>query len=195
MIVMKFDAGSISSDDRLRAVARLVQASLAAGRKPVVVTSALPKVTDLLLEGARLAASRDGESEDRLSTIREEHERVANRLVPDGPARRRLLGHLNGLLEELRTFYTAVHALEELTPRTLDAVAAIGERLSCELVTAALVQAGLRAQSVDARSVLITDATFCQAEPLLPETAQRAALQVRAVWREAQERLARAEPV
>ena len=177
MIVMKFDAGSIGSDDRLRGVARLVQASL--GRKPVVVTSALPKVTDLLLQGAHLAAARNGEYEDRLQEIREEHERIASCLVPDGPARRRLLGHVGSLLDELRTFYTAVYALEELTPRTLDAVAAIGERLSCELMTAALVQAGLRAQAVDARSVLITDESFCSAAPLLPETAKRASLHVK----------------
>jgi aspartate kinase len=179
MIVMKFDAGSIGSDDRLRAVAKLVQTSLGEGRKPVVVTSALPKVTDLLLQGARLAAARDGEYEDRLHEIKEEHERIAGALVPDGPARRRLVGHVGSLMDELRTYYTAVYSLEELTPRTLDAVAAIGERLSCELVTAALVQAGLRAQAVDARSVLITDETFCAAEPLLGETAKRVSLHVK----------------
>jgi aspartokinase len=50
MIVMKFDAGSMGSEDQLRGMARLVQGSLS--RKPVVVTSALPKVTDLLLQGA-----------------------------------------------------------------------------------------------------------------------------------------------
>ncbi|HVO10014.1 MAG TPA: aspartate kinase [Vicinamibacteria bacterium] len=177
MLVMKFDAGSIASEDRLKAVARLVRRHL--GRRPLVVTSALPRVTDLLLEAARQAEARDGEYEDRLEEIRGEHERVARCLVPEGAGRKRLLEHVAGLLGEARTFCTAVYALEELTPRTLDAVAAIGERLSCELVTAALVQEGLRAQTVDARGVLVTDDTFCSATPLMADTEQRARLALR----------------
>ncbi|HXY40508.1 MAG TPA: aspartate kinase [Vicinamibacteria bacterium] len=177
MLVMKFDAGSIASEDRLKGVARLVRQHL--GRHPLVVTSALPRVTDLLLEAARQAEARDGEYEDRLEEIRDEHERIARCLLPEGAARKRLLEHVAGLLGEARTFCTAVYALEELTPRTLDALAATGERLSCELVTAALVQEGLRAQAVDARGVLVTDDTFCSATPLMPETEQRARLSLR----------------
>jgi aspartate kinase len=177
MIVMKFDAGSIGTDDRLRATARLVQQNL--GRKPLVVTSALPKVTDLLLQGAREACARNGEYDDRLQEIKAEHEKVARELLPDGPARRRLLGHVGSLIDELRTFYTAVYSLEELTPRTLDAVAAIGERLSCEVLVAALAQLGLRVQSVDARTVLMTDETFCAATPLMDETEQRARIHLK----------------
>jgi aspartate kinase len=177
MIVMKFDAGSIGSDDRLRAVARLVQQELP--RKPVVVASALPKVTDMLLQGAEEAAARDGESEDRIQEIRQEHEKVARDLLPDGPVRRRLLSRVAALVDELRTYYTAVYSLEELTPRTLDAVAAIGERLSCELVAAALVEAGLRAQVVDARTVIITDETFCGATPLVEEIDTRSRIHLK----------------
>ena len=84
MIVMKFDAGSIGSHDRLRAVARLIQQHKA--RKPVVVTSALPKVTDLLLEAAHLAASRQSEYEDRIQDLQTLHEEVVEELLPDGPA-------------------------------------------------------------------------------------------------------------
>ena len=102
MIVMKFDAGSIASEDRLHGVARLVQQRLP--RKPVVVTSALPKVTDMLLEGAHEAVAREAEHEDRLEEIRQEHEKVARGLVPEGPARKRLLGHIGALVDELRTY-------------------------------------------------------------------------------------------
>lgn len=177
MIVMKFDAGSVGADDRLRGVARLVQQNLA--RKPVVVTSALPRVTDMLLDSAHDAVQRKGESEDRLEEIRQEHEKVARALLPDGPVLKRVLGHVSALIDELRTYYTAVYSLEELTPRTLDAVAAIGERLSCELVTAALAHAGLRAQAVDARTVIITDETFCAAAALMEETERRARMHLK----------------
>jgi len=171
MIVMKFDAESIGSGDRVRGVARLVRERLA--RKPIVVTSALPKVTDLLLDGARLAAVREGEYEDRLQEVRTLHEDLAGEVFPAGALRRRVLAHLGALVDELRTFYSAVYALEELTPRTLDAVGAIGERLSCEIVTAALDQEGLRAQDVDARTVIITDECFGEASPLMEESGPR----------------------
>jgi aspartate kinase len=133
----------------------------------------------MLLEGAREAVERQGEHEDRLEEIRQEHEKVARALLPEGPAQKRLLGHVGGLIDELRTYYTAVYSLEELTPRTLDAVAAIGERLSCELVSAALVHAGLRAQAVDARTVVITDETSCAASPLMEEIDRRARIHLK----------------
>jgi aspartate kinase len=176
MIVMKFDAGSIGSHDRLRAVARLVRKHQA--RKPVVVTSALPKVTDLLLEAAHLAASREGEYEDRIQDLLTLHEEAVEELLPDAPPRRRLLAYVKEVITELRTFCTAVYALEELTPRTLDAVGAIGERLSSEIVAAALVQEGLRAEVVDARTLVITDDAFGNASPLLEEMAPRVRLQL-----------------
>jgi aspartate kinase len=177
MIVMKFDAGSIGFEDRLHDVAALVRERLQ--RRPVVVTSALPRVTDLLLEGARLAAAREGEYEDRLQEVQTLHEHAATTAFPDGALRRRLLGHVQALIDELRTFYTAVYSLEELTPRTLDAVGAIGERLSCEVVTAALEHEGMRAQAVDARTVIITDEGFGSASPLMEETGPRVRLHLK----------------
>src|SRR5260221_28334 len=163
MIVMKFDAGPIGSHDRLRAVARLVQQHKA--RKPVVVTSAMPKVTDLLLEAADLAAARESDYEDRVQEVKKLHEDVTEDLLPNGPARRRLATHMQGLLEELRILYSPVYALAELTPRTRDAIAAVGERLSSELGAEALAQRGLRAETIDARTVIVTDDAFGHATP------------------------------
>ncbi len=174
MIVMKFDAGSISSADRLRDVARLVQRAMT--RRPVVVTSALPRVTDVLLHAARLAEAHDGEYEDRLEELRDQHHQLAREALPEGGPRTRLLARLEEIFQELQNFLGAVYALEEVTPRTLDAVAATGERLSLELVVAALVQEGLRAHEVDARTLVITDECFGNASPLVDETAARARL-------------------
>jgi aspartate kinase len=177
MIVMKFDAASIGSHDRLRAVAQLVQQHKA--RKPVVVTSALPKVTDLLLEAADLAAARESDYEDRVQEVKALHEQVVEDLLPDGPGRRRFSNHLKDLLEELRVYLRAVNALAELTPRTRDAIAAIGERLSSELVAEALSQQGLRAETIDARTVILTDDKFGAASPLMSEIAPRLKLKMK----------------
>jgi aspartate kinase len=177
MIVMKFDGRSISSTERLRDVAQLVRRNL--GRRPVVVTSALPQVTDLLLETARLAEARDGEYEDRIEQIHAQHVALATAALHDEAARRRLQERIEELFRELRTYCTAVASLEELTPRTLDAVAAIGERLSSKLALAALVQEGVRAQIVDTRQLVITDESFGGARAILEDTATRLRLHLK----------------
>jgi aspartate kinase len=176
MIVMKFGGTSVGSAERIAGVAQLVKER--AARRPLVVTSAVSKVTDQLIVGARQALRRDAESDDTWNGIRARHEGIVESLFPDGATRKRLLAHAHAVLEELRTLYTGVHYLEDLTARTLDAVSAVGERISCEIVAAALVAQGLRAEAVDARSVLITDECFGKATPDLEETGKRVRLQV-----------------
>jgi aspartate kinase len=177
MIVMKFDGVALGSPDRLHAVAALVRRLK--DRRPVVVTSALPRVTDLLLEAADLAGARQSEYEDRVQEVQALHEDLAAAVLPEGPARRRFAGHLKDRLDELRVFHGAVYALAELTPRTRDAVAAVGERLSSELVAEALNQRGLRAETIDPRTLIVTDEAFGAAAPLLEEIAPRLKLKLR----------------
>jgi aspartate kinase len=50
----------------------------------------------------------------------------------------------------------------------------MGERISCEVMAAALVDAGLPARALDARALLVTDESFGRAAPLMDETATRA---------------------
>src|SRR6185436_6748005 len=94
-------------------------------------------------------------------------------LLPEGPERERLLRHVQAVLGELGVLYQGVHYLEELTPRSLDAISAMGERLSFEIAAAALAARGLPTQAVDARLVLVTDETFGRAQPRLAETGTR----------------------
>ena len=177
MIVMKFDGVAIATPEALRAMAALVRQRQA--KKPVVVTSALPKVTDLLLEAADLAAARQSDYEDRVQEVKTLHEELADAVLPEGPGRRRFAEHLAEVLEELRVLYSAVFSLAELTPRTRDAMAAAGERLSSELVAETLASQGLRAETIDARTVIITDDAFGGAGPLLEEISARLGLKLK----------------
>jgi aspartate kinase len=172
MIVMKFGGTSVGSAERIRGVARLVKERLE--RRPLVVTSAMSKVTDMLIKGARQALKRDAESDEILVELRKRHETTINELFSDAPTRSRLLAHVKSILEELRTLYTGVYHLEELTARSLDAIQAMGERMSCEIVAAALNAEGVRADALDARSILVTDETFGRATPVMDEVEKRA---------------------
>ena len=61
----------------------------------------------------------------------------------------------------------------ELSPRSMDAIASVGERLSSLVVTFAFRSAGMRTQHVDARRVIVTDNRFTQAQPLFEDTYAR----------------------
>ena len=171
MIVMKFGGTSVATAERIEAVVRLVKERLPL--RPVVVVSALARVTDQLIRGAELALERDPESAAVVEEIKARHREVVTDLLPAGAIRLGLFAHITAVVNELRAFYTGVHNLGELTPRTLDAISGIGERLSCEIVSAGLQQRGVAAQPVDGRSLIVTDEEFGRATPLLDETAAR----------------------
>jgi aspartate kinase len=177
VIVMKFGGTSVGSADRIRSLGERVRENLA--RRPVVVVSALSGVTDLLVRGAHLALARDSDYEELVAQILDRHRRAVAELVVEGPGRERLLAHVDTAVAELSALYTGVYHLAELTARTLDAISGIGERLSYEIVAAGLDAAGIAAQAVDARGVIVTDETFGRAAPLMEETRAAAARAVR----------------
>ena len=165
---MKFGGTSLGSADRIAGVADRVRERL--DRKPVVVVSALSRVTDLLIRAAHLALDGDNGWEAAAYEVLARHHAVVSELLPPGKAQDRLFAYLDGVVTELRGFYTAVQSLGELTPRTLDAIAGVGERLSFEIVSQA---PGIPFQAVDARALIVTDESFGRATPLMDETAKR----------------------
>lgn len=171
MIVMKFGGTSVGSAERVQALVERVRERQA--RAPVVVVSALSGVTDLLVRSARLALARDAGLNGVVALLGERHVEIIEALFPAGAARAELRRQLDELLAELSMLHMGIACLGELTPRSFDAIAAMGERLSCELVAAALVQAGLPARALDARGVIVTNDDFGRAQPLMDETALR----------------------
>jgi len=171
VIVMKFGGTSVGSAERIRGVADRVRERLA--HKPVVVVSALGGITDLLIRGARFALHRDPAAEATVREVMARHNDVIRELLPGGEVRNRLLAHVEAVAGELKILYTGVHYLEELTPRSLDAIAAMGERLSAEIAAAGLEAGGVPARALDARAVLVTDDGFGRALPLMDDTLRK----------------------
>jgi aspartate kinase len=171
VIVMKFGGTSLGSAERIASVADRVRERL--DRKPVVVVSALSRVTDLLIRTAHMALDGDSGWESAVYELLARHHAVVSELLPPGREQDRLFATIDAVTMELRGFYTAVQSLGELTPRTLDAIAAVGERVSHEMVTSALQARGIPGQAVDARALIVTDESFGRATPILDETAKR----------------------
>ncbi len=166
--VHKFGGASLADAAAIRhAVAIIRERSF----PRVVVVSAMAGVTDLLL-GVAAAAER-GQLEtaaEAIKILRDRHLGAARSLVPAGSARTELLAFVDSQVSELEALARGLGILKELTPRTSDFLVARGERLSAQLVTAALSAAGVKARYLDAPLVIRTDAHFGNASPDLDQT-------------------------
>ena len=172
-VVMKFGGTSVEDAAAVERVLTIVQAGLA--RHPVVVVSAMARVTDALLAAATRAGQDDpaGALED-LEPVLARYAEAARRLLPETGR-----NTYDALLAASRSELAADLARVARDPAAPDAVAAQGERLCAALVAAALAARGVSAREVDARRCILTDTRPGKAEPLIPESAvaTRAALE------------------
>src|SRR5262249_21512479 len=132
----------------------------------VVVVSAMNKVTDLLLAGAQAAAAGDEARPAQIAgELRARHAAVLDELV-GSPALRSEAGLMvEARVLEFGRLCQAVAVLGEASPRALDAISGLGERLSVPLVAAALSGAGVPARAVEATRVIVTDGLHQSASP------------------------------
>lgn len=167
MIVMKFGGTSVESQEAIARITGIVKAY--ESRQPIVVVSAMGKTTNKLLEAAREAAS--GRREQALTIVDElRTHHLAHGLPLAGTAAAELDRYIRAHFDWLDELVKGLSVVGELSPRSMDAIASLGERLSSLVVTFAFQAAGLRTQHVDARRVIVTDDRFTQAQPLLGET-------------------------
>ena len=171
MVVQKFGGTSVADPEAIRRLIEIVRTARARdGHGPVVVVSAMSKVTDALLAIASTAgAGRPSDALRRVDELRERHASAVRALVT-GPAQTPLLAHIAGQFDQLADIVRALAILREVSPRTLDVVAAMGELLSSRIIAAALTEAGVAAEWVDARCAIVTSGDHTSATPLGPET-------------------------
>jgi len=175
VIVVKFGGTSVGDAEAIKRAAAIVVSRRE--RRPIVVVSAMAGVTNALLaiaeqssRGQLIGAIRNIEG------LRERHMEEAERLLGDTAECEELCGDMSAMIDELAHLTEALNTLGDVSPRSLDAIAAYGEQLSSQLVVAAFRQCGVPAEHVDAREVMITDDAFTRAEPdvdAITEASQR----------------------
>ncbi len=171
MIVMKFGGTSVQDAKAIDRVAQIVQGRLA--DRPVVVVSAMAKVTDSLLAMGKAAGGGDRKTALKMArALRERHYDTAGELL--GTALfTEFHGDLGAAFEDLDELLRGIGAVGEITPRTYDNVASYGEMLSSKIVAAAFVARGLGGVHIDSRQILLTDSAFMRAVPQYEETNER----------------------
>ena len=178
MVVMKFGGTSVADQNAIERLIAIVRAQRQAdaqqeggdARGPIIVVSALSKVTDRLLGIAANAGAGDLEgANNNLRELRQRHIAVSH-VITDVVQREQVIEFLDREFDELQRVVQALAVLREVSPRWLDAIAATGEVLSSRIVAAAVTSHGLLATWIDARRTVVTDGEHTSAAPLFPET-------------------------
>lgn len=170
---MKFGGTSVGSAERMRVSARLAAEEMK--RRPVaIVVSAMSKITDLLLDTMRHAEGGDDAGiEKNLAALRERHEQACRELLPQA-RQADVLERIHELIGEFERIVRGMALLNERPPRSVDEAVAVGERLSALLVAEHLNAEGTPAAAVNAWEVVVTDAVFGNASPLMEPTREKA---------------------
>ncbi|MBI4892195.1 MAG: aspartate kinase [Acidobacteria bacterium] len=174
LLVMKFGGTSMGSAERIRSAADIC-ASVHKERPAAVIVSAMSKVTDMLLEALRHAEGGDERGVDEMLARLDARHRECCQQLLDPPAQADTQPVLDDILSEFERIARGVLMLGERPPRSVDEAIAVGERLSSTLMAAHLQSRGIDAFALNAREVVVTDAVFGNASPLIEQTREKAA--------------------
>ena len=164
---MKFGGTSVEDPAAIRRTAAIVAGRVAKGNSPVVVVSAMARVTDQLLRAAAAAASGDRTGALAISSrLRSRHRDTAAALVKIPEAIAPLQHLIDQKFDALDEMLRGLSALLELSPRISDRIVSYGERISSSIVAGAFCELGIDAVHVDARQIIITDSQFQKAVPI-----------------------------
>jgi aspartate kinase len=158
LVVMKFGGTSVEDAVAIDRTAGIVRGRVERGLQPIVVVSAMAKVTDQLIAAAQAAARGDRNGALAITArLRNRHLETAGKLVPA-----EAIGEVEAWMETefaaLDEILRGLSAVGELTPRIHDMVVSYGERISSRMIAAGFAHRGLSSAHVDARRCIITDA-------------------------------------
>ena len=133
----------------------------------VVVASAMSGVTDVLLKGAHTAADGDARTFKTLAQeLRAKHFKALDELVKLPEQASLARATVEVYVGEFESLCHAVNVLGEASPRALDAISSLGERMSIQLIAAYLKAIGVAAEPIESSELVVTDAHFQAANPI-----------------------------
>src|SRR5215216_7840393 len=165
-LVMKFGGTSVGSVEALTKATQIIKDARDEYTRVVVIASAMSGVTDLLLQSASLAVQGNIDSLlNAESILREKHFSAADALITDKKLCEAAKGEINCLIQLLVDLCRAIAVLGEGSPRALDAVASLGERMSIRLLAAIANDEGIKTQAIESTEFIVTNSHFQNAHP------------------------------
>ena len=170
---MKFGGTSVANFEAITRTIFIIGGKL--DQKPVVVVSALSKVTDLLYKISDSAAAGNAEEmEEQLAQLRERHVDLAGELLEQSPMlKEKAIAEVNGICDELDALARAVCAVKELSDRNKAIIISNGELLSSTVICFAMNAKGIKTAWIDARKMMVTNDSYLKGEPVVDEILAR----------------------
>jgi len=171
MRVLKFGGSSVGSPETVRNVIDII-GKQREETQVLVVVSAFSGVTNLLAEAAGKASRGLEEYQQSIRELEARHVEAIRELVRvqyQSETLTRFKMEFNNLEDILQ----GVSLVHEVTPKTMDFIMGFGERFSAIILTAALNDAGIGAEYVDARDLIKTDDNHGQARVLMDLTYEK----------------------
>ena len=165
LVVMKFGGTSVEDAKAMLRTTEIVRGRRQRGLKTVVVVSAMARVTDQLLAAAAAAGRGDKIGALAIAArLRNRHLDTAADLLC-GDLFVEIQKAIRARFDSLDDLLRGISAVGELTPRTNDKVVSYGERISSQMMAAAMGQHEVGGAHVDARYCIITDDHYGKAVP------------------------------
>jgi aspartate kinase len=165
---MKFGGTSVGDVAAFERVFHVVSTQV--DKRPVIVVSAMTKVTDALLAAFEMAKKDDfAGAIASLEPHLDRHTGVVRHFIPDGSP-----NLFDAELEFARNELSdlLMRAARRSLPLSMlkDAIVSYGEQLSSRLLAEVLKAKGLNARQFDSRRLIMTDDEFGAAQPIIDET-------------------------
>ena len=163
----------MGSAERMRVAAQICTEQRK--QRPVVaVVSAMAGVTDLLINTLRHAEAGDEAGiAVNLERLSSRHLEACNELL-NGATCTRTTSGIQELIGDFQRITHGMRMLGERPPRSVDEAIAIGERLSALMLSEYLESSAVPAEAINGASVIVTDAVFGNATPIMQETRKKA---------------------
>ena len=169
MHVLKFGGTSVGSAEHINKVISIVEKAAKAS-KVIAVVSAIGGITDRLLRSGELAQSNNEDYLSQFNAIKNIHSDILSTLM--GADNTKAQNHLEAELQRLKRLLDGIFLINELSPKTSDALVSFGERLSAYIIAETMKSRGLSAEQKNSQDLIVTSAVFTKAEVKFEKTNQ-----------------------
>ena len=168
MIVLKFGGTSVQNSEWIDKAIDIAAKQIKSA--PLMISSAMGKTTDRLVEIADFASGKDKDGIiNNIENLKKTHLETAVSFLT-GDNLKNASETINELFEQLYSLSRGLFLLQECTLKSRDTLLSFGERLSTTLIYYRALERGIRAELLDSREIIITDDNYSAAVPIFSLT-------------------------
>lgn len=168
MIVLKFGGTSVQDNEWIDKAIDIAADQIDSA--PLMVSSAMGKTTDRLVEIADFAAGKNKDGIiSNIENLKKSHLETAEAFLT-GDNLTKASKKITDLFDQLYSLSRGLFLLQECTLKSRDTLLSFGEQLSTTLIYYRSLERGINAELLDSRNFIITDENYSAAVPIFSAT-------------------------